>query len=1019
MKPLILKMHNIGPFKDETLDFSRLDGMFLIYGNTGAGKTSIFDAMTYALYGVLNGSRKGNIRAFRSDFATQAEPAFVEFTFETARTKYRVYRTLPQQYIKRNGTTGDKPVTVSLESSSGNAVFTAVNGSTNETNERIEKIIGLNASDFSRIVLLPQGAFAEFLHESSKDRRDTLSKLFPVESYSAIIDEVKSAADENAKQLTAIAAQTAGNAEKYNAETAEKDMEELRSEIQKFEKLQKELMKKVAALSAEKEKISTKFAAAVQNENNRAKLENLLKKTESVNAIKRKITLSGEAAKLAEYIHSMQQCESTGKRCTQDVHNAEAYAQQVKQKLEELISQQKKYEEMRKNAEEAESSLPQQRERLVRIKQLQILQKKAEQLAAAQKLAEEKLTALKAASDGIFSGFLAAAESVCTGTYSIQESMPVTRIISILVSAEQDARDKKNNAQTAVKNAEIRTALAKEISGAELQFSQSAEAYEQAKQYAADLKKCIEDLQCRMELQKQNNAACFLVSSLEEGQPCPVCGSCSHPSPVTPLPESLDLQTKIKTAQHSLELGQIETDKKLQQNAGAERQLEEKKKQLEEAEPAPALAEAQRDLEEADNAYKIISRRVAEASAYANQYQEKQHELQLLIQQFGTIKADAASAKASYMQLAETVSNKQEEKRPDADSLAAEIVRLEKTVVEGKASYKKWNDSYTEACTSDASATARLEELVKQLKTAEEKETEAAQTLSQHLSGSPFKTAEEAETAFLQEDERTALEMSVTDYEDEVKRLTALITNAEQTKSSGALQELIESTETENEETQKKLEETGTAIRDISSRYNALNSYIEENASLEKQRVELEKKSAPYKMLYADLSGKNPKNIPFDAWALGMYFEQIVQYANTRFNDISNGRYMFKIAEDPQTGNGYKGLDLLVSDSFTGTDRDTATLSGGETFMASISLALALTDIIQNRNGGVRLDSLFIDEGFGTLDEETLDCAISILTNLQETKMVGIISHVESMRSAVRTQVEIIKTAEGSHIRIQ
>ena len=172
-------------------------------------------------------------------------------------------------------------------------------------------------------------------------------------------------------------------------------------------------------------------------------------------------------------------------------------------------------------------------------------------------------------------------------------------------------------------------------------------------------------------------------------------------------------------------------------------------------------------------------------------------------------------------------------------------------------------------------------------------------------------------------------------------------------------------------------------------------------------------------MLYADLSGKNPKNIPFDTWALGMYFEQIVQYANTRFNDISNGRYMFKIAEERQTGNGYKGLDLLVSDSFTGTDRDTATLSGGETFMASISLALALTDIIQNRNGGVRLDSLFIDEGFGTLDEETLDSAIGILANLQETKMVGIISHVESMRTAVQTQVEIIKTAEGSHIKIQ
>lgn len=1017
MKPLILTMHNIGPFKNETLDFSGLDGMFLIYGSTGAGKTSIFDAITYALYGVLNGSRKGNIRAFRSDFALQTELSFVEFTFETACRKYRIYRTLPQTYIRKNGTSGDKPVIVNIESCSGNDVFTAINGSTNETNERIEKIIGLNAADFSRIVLLPQGAFAEFLHESSKDRRDTLSKLFPVNSYSAIIDEVKSAADENTRLLDAIAAQTAGNAEKYNAETAEKDLDELHSELEKFENLQKELMKKVAALSGEREKISAKFASAVQNENNRIELEKLLKQRENIDASKIKIARSGEAAKLAEYIHNRQQCENTKKKCTTDVHDAEAYAVQAKQKLEELASQQKKYEEIKKKAEEAEFSLPQQRERLVQIKQLQILKAKAEQFAAAKKTAEDNLAAHTASSDELFSNFLSAAETVCTGTYAIQADMPVTRIISILAGTEQDAKDKRNNAQTALRNAEKRSVLEKEIYGSELQFSQSAEAYEQAKQYAVNLKKCIEDLQRRIELQKQNNAACFLVASLEEGQPCPVCGSCTHPAPVTPLPESLDLQTKIETTAHSLELAQIEVDKKLQQKAGAEKQLEEKKKQLEEAEPAPSLPDAQKNLAEADTAYQTISRTAAKATAYANQYQEEQHKLQQLTQQFGTIKADAESAHASYMQLAETVSNKLEKELPDAGSLAARINFLEKTAAEGKASYKEWNDSYTVANTKNTAAAARLEELGKQLKTEEERAAVAAQILAQHLSGSPFGTAGEAESAFLSDGERSALEVAVTKYEDEVKRLTALISNVEQTESSGKLREQIELNEAENEKTQAVLEETGKSIRDVSGRYNALNSYIEENTSLEKQRAELEKKAVPYKMLYADISGKNPKYIPFDAWALGMYFEQIIQYANTRFYDISNGRYVFKIAEDRQSGSGYKGLDLLVSDSFTGTDRDTATLSGGETFMASISLALALTDIIQNRNGGIRLDSLFIDEGFGTLDEETLDCAISILTNLQETKMVGIISHVESMRSAVRSQVEIIKTAEGSHIK--
>ena len=207
-------------------------------------------------------------------------------------------------------------------------------------------------------------------------------------------------------------------------------------------------------------------------------------------------------------------------------------------------------------------------------------------------------------------------------------------------------------------------------------------------------------------------------------------------------------------------------------------------------------------------------------------------------------------------------------------------------------------------------------------------------------------------------------------------------------------------------------------MQDVSVRYNTLQSYVTEKNELEAKRIELEKKAAPYKMLYNDLSGKNPKNIPFNSWALGMYFEQVVQYANKRFSSISSGRFTFKVLSDKSPGGGYKGLDLLVTDTFTGTDRDTSTLSGGETFMASISLALALTDIVQNRNGGVRLDSLFIDEGFGSLDEETMDCAIAVLNDLQETKMVGIISHIENMKTAVRSQVEIIKTAEGSHIKI-
>ena len=165
----------------------------------------------------------------------------------------------------------------------------------------------------------------------------------------------------------------------------------------------------------------------------------------------------------------------------------------------------------------------------------------------------------------------------------------------------------------------------------------------------------------------------------------------------------------------------------------------------------------------------------------------------------------------------------------------------------------------------------------------------------------------------------------------------------------------------------------------------------------------------------------NPKKLQFDSWVLGIYFEQVISFASKRFYDISNGRYNFKIAEyeNGGKGNSKKGLDLLVIDSFTGSERPTSTLSGGETFMASISLALALTDVVQNRSGGIQLDSLFIDEGFGTLDNETLDKAIGVLNELQETKMVGIISHVDSLQSVIPSIIKVEKTQYGSHIKIK
>lgn len=1014
MKPLILKMHNVGPFKDEMLDFTRLDNMFLIYGNTGAGKTSVFDAMTYALYGILNGSRKGNVRAFRSDFVSPEELSFVEFTFELAYVKYRVYRTLPQSYTMKNGNTGEKAPSVSLESNAGGSTFTAVIGNTIETNRRIEDIIGLSGAEFSRIVLLPQGAFAEFLHENSKDRRDTLEKLFPVDSYTAVTNEVKTLSDENTRQLDTITAQISACTEKYNQETADSELKTMQKKQLEFEKKQKHDMKKLSELSAEREKLVSRYAAAQQNESNKKHLEKLADQSAEIRDIQNKLALAAEASKLSEYIHIARQNEKNKNSCSVSCSAAENYAAQVQQEFIQLGNQKDIYEAQKKAAEEADAVLPLLRNRLAQIKQLSVLKTKAEQAEAAEARAEKEFQTASSAAETTSASLIAAAERISADT---DKDMTAVQILSLLSSAEQTARSVWNDAQTTLKNAEFRASLSEAVSYAEKAAAGSAADYGQAVHYIENTKKCTEDIEKQIEFKKLNNAACSLAVFLEEGKPCPVCGSLTHPAPVRPLPESLDLQTKLDTLRHSLTLAQNDADEKLQQKARDQKHLEEKQKQFEEAEPAPSVEEAQKNLNSAEQIYKTTHEAYTETARLADTYESLQQQLQSLTQQLSTSRAESASAQTAFTQLADAVRGNSEEELPDELTLSEEILSLERKSRDGKSAYIKWNDSFTEAGKKSSSAQARSDELSRQYAAAAQSAAESSSVLSARLSDTSFRTVEEAESALLPDREQEKLEQTVASYETEVGKLTTLIENAQQTETCRELKNLIEQAENEIQKTQNELTETVKQLKDVNIGYNTLQSYVTEKNTLETKRAELEKKAVPYRMLWNDLSGRNPRNIPFNSWALGMYFEQVVQYANTRFSRISNGRFTLKISSDSSQGNGYKGLDLLVSDTFTGTDRDTATLSGGETFMASISLALALTDIVQNRNGGVRLDSLFIDEGFGTLDEETLDCAITVLNNLQETKMVGIISHVESMKTAVPSQVEIIKTAEGSHIK--
>jgi exonuclease SbcC len=324
----------------------------------------------------------------------------------------------------------------------------------------------------------------------------------------------------------------------------------------------------------------------------------------------------------------------------------------------------------------------------------------------------------------------------------------------------------------------------------------------------------------------------------------------------------------------------------------------------------------------------------------------------------------------------------------------------------------------------DAAAAHSAEKLAfTNRETTGEEFVEAEKKLAAHIEASPFSGEDEAERAIIDSAEEKKLEAEIKAGREEQNRNSTII--EEQEKQLSSLRKELEKSRLnicaeEAEERLSDLHEKLTAMETEQERALLALKNLEQNRdSFIKANAEFEERSqkaGKLRTLADDLSGKNMRKTAFDSWLLGRYLQEVAAYASKRLSRMSDSRYFLLLDTEGTHNRGNKGLDLSVFDAFTGKSRPCATLSGGESFMASISLALGLADSIQSRSGGLRIDAVFIDEGFGSLDEGSLDKALSILDELRDHRMVGLISHVNEMRSRIPCQVEIVKTSSGSKI---
>lgn len=999
MKPVKLHMKNIGPYLDETVDFSKLDNMFLIKGDTGSGKTFIFDAITYALYGKLCGNRANHENDFKSRYAKETDDSFVEFIFEASGKKYFIHRTVPFYYKNRNGKETKKTKEVSF-SEIKNDKKEDFFGKLEEIDKKIQQIIGLNDKEFAQIILLPQGKFAEFLHKNSKDRAETLKTLFPVEFYTNITERIKKKCDDANYKLNLLEEQIKSTKSEFDFSNAKEFIKKNEDEILDLQKKEKDFQKKITEIATSMANLNHNLKEACEFEENQKKFVELQSQKEEFNLLNEKIERAEKSLHLKEFITTKENAEENKKLTLEKFENAKIERENNQKNFDNLELKKTEMKKLEEKNQQDSGAFQVLNKKIEDAKDLPDLLKKEKDFAIN---IEENKQKQKVLNDKL------------EQENKNLENKEILEITNEVNENLKNLTENKNLLEDEIKNCKKRDKILKEKSENENELQQKNEELKIEEEKLNRTEKTIEELEKKSEEQKLKNQAYSVSVLLKPNFPCPVCGSKNHPSPIEKPSGILDYTEQIKTNKANLESiqklilnFQKEISSLTQKNQNFEEILKEIKTQrkIENLEvELKNLSEKIINLENKQKYIKICAENISKYKTNLEEIKEKSAEQE---KEYLSVKTKRQTLEENLGETLESALKKQDD--------------LKNELSENTKKYENWENDYNSTKTALEKSKTKFEECQKSLEDAENKFLIAEKNLFKKIEQSDFKDEIEVKNAFLETEEIENSRKSYNEYKTNLKSLgdVVKIGKDKNLKSSKEISLELENEKNHEVETAQKMEEVRNLL-DAKKNENAkFKNNFEKFEKIKQEYDELEKEIAPLQLLNNDLSGKNPQKMKFETWALGMYFEQVVNFASQRFFEISDGRFSFELKNEKSSGNSQSGLDLRVFDSHSGKYSDPAELSGGETFEASISLALALTDVVQNSSGGIQLDSLFIDEGFGTLDPETLEKAMLVLSELGETKMIGMISHVSEMEEFpdIKSCIKVNKTNQNSTIEI-
>ena len=1005
MKPIRLELKEFGPYKNEIIEWDKIinEPIFLITGKTGSGKSTLFDAITYALYNKTTGGK--DIASLRTKTALDKDKTQVNFDFELSGKKYRIERTLAYLKAGNKNLTSGKVALMQYNDEK----LEVIASKEQEVKEKVEELIGLDDKQFCQIIILPQGKFKEFLLSKSSEKKETLRSLFNTYFYQQFVEQLQ----EQSKKLDSSHKQKEKELitrfEQFDIEEEltkfeylkDENFEEILSIIQSQEETikieKKELLKLERSFSKEKEnfielsKLNDKFS---QLKSNKSELEELSKKEDYYSRLKLEVEklkeLQKSKDKIIEYstlLNKLSQLRKLEKDLLIDTEKYKLDLENNKKLELELNAQKTDIEELRKETIDYKFFYNNLNELNSAKTNIEIYSKLLEELTLKKETYKKLDSSLKVSKES----YLEDIEEK-----NILESS-IGKLKLEVLKKEQDVEklEEYNNKLTEVNDKSVKLTIDKK----------------QLEELEVEKKKLDQEVELLNKNKEQEILNDFLLK-LHEGDDCPLCKQ-----KIEHLPEISDIAVVDESIEKSLQkvnkdIIQLETlIKKDEEEIGGISTL---LKNLEDT----INFKAKEELSQLEDELKGENIKLTDISKVIKISEDKIKGLTREIEELSELFKNEDEIKQNHLEAKNKIEQFEKNVKIEIDVFADYYEKIQSQVedFDNRCNVQQNNSNEllirkTKLETEQKNNKTNLLEVSKRIEN-------IIESFSDSKLNKYYITLEMAEEDIAELVKLEEFESQINKFEDAKK---IIVNNIEK-----LVEELEEIEQPDLEEGQRKLQNIEFQVNDFIEKVVILNTRLENNKKLYKkihsEYIELLESSKEIREIIAFsdvVSGKTENRKSLETYVQGYYLDLILVAGTKRLLQMTNDRYRFIRRDEKSKGGGLQGLEIEIHDIYLNSTRIISSLSGGELFLASLALALGLAEVIQNESGGISLETIFIDEGFGSLDTETLDIALTTLIDLQSYgRNIGIISHVSELKERIRPKVEVYSKDNYAKIKM-